>query len=312
MLSTNLASIPRKRRLGVALALPAFLYLAAAQAALNVVVTTPDLTSIAKEIGGSRVELTTLARPSEDLHFVEAKPSFVVKLNRADALIEGGAELELGWLPPLLEGARNPKLAIGQPGRIVCNRGLQMLEVPQSADRSQGDLHALGNPHYTTDPFNGRRIAETIAEAFCKLDPASAESYRANLKLFQGRLDARLAEWQTLLAPCKGRHVVTYHNYWPYFSARFGLQMDIFLEPKPGIPPSAAHLTEVVRLMKEQKIKVVMVQPYVSRRSADTVARLSGATVVEVAAQPGAKGTESYLDWLDSVVRALAKALGAR
>jgi len=284
--------------------------LANAPAALNVVATTPDLASIAREIGGAKVEITTLARPTEDPHFVEPKPSFVVKLNRADALIEGGAELELGWLPPLLEGARNPKLAAGQPGRIVCHQGLQLLGVPEKADRSQGDLHALGNPHYATDPLNGRRIAQTIAEAFCRLDPASAEFYRANLSRFQAALDAKTQEWQKLLEPFRGRHVITYHDYWPYFAARFGLRMDIFLEPKPGIPPTPAHLTEVVKQMKDAGIRVVVAQPYVSRRSAETVARLTGATVLDLPAQPGGKEAERYLDWLDLVVRSLAKALG--
>jgi zinc/manganese transport system substrate-binding protein len=281
-----------------------------AAARLNIIATTPDLAAIAREIGGDRVEVTALAKPTEDPHFVDAKPSFIVKMNRADALIEGGAELEIGWLGPLLNGARNSKLAPGSPGRIVCAKGITMLEVPASLDRSQGDLHAAGNPHYSTDPLNAETIAQTIAEAFSRLDASSAAYFQANQKKFEERLQSRLAEWQRLLKPYQGRHVVTYHNYWVYFANRFGLKMDLFLEPKPGIPPSPAHLTQLVSKMKADNIKVIMVQPYVSRRSAETVAGLTAGVVVDVAAFPGgAKATESYLDWLGSVVQALAKAL---
>ena len=145
-----------------------------AQAKLNVVATLPDLASIAREVGGDKVEITTLAKPTEDPHFVDAKPSFIVKLSRADALIQGGAELEAGWLSPLLAGARNSKLASGAPGDIRCNQGIRMLEVPANLDRSQGDIHAAGNPHFLVDPENAKQVARTIAGAFEKLDPANA------------------------------------------------------------------------------------------------------------------------------------------
>ena len=276
-------------------------------AKLNVIATTPYFGAIAKEIGGDRVEITTLAKPTEDPHFVDAKPSFIVKLNRADAIIEGGAELELGWLPPLLDGSRNKKLDAGQPGRITCAKGIAMLEVPATLDRSKGDLHAAGNPHYTTDPLNGKIVAQTITEAFSQLDPKSADYFQANLKKFSDRLDAKMAEWQKLLEPFKGREVVTYHNYWPYFANRFGLKMDLFLEPKPGIPPTPAHLGEVVTRMRAEKIKVILAQPYVSRKTAEAAASLTGGTVLDVAAFPGTnKDTEGYIEWVDSLVRKLA------
>ncbi len=281
-----------------------------AQARLNVVATTPDLAAIAREIGGDRVEIVTLARPTEDPHFVEAKPSFIVKMNRADALLEGGAELEIGWLGPLLSGARNPKLAEGSPGRISCSRGIALLEAPSSLDRSQGDLHAHGNPHYSSDPLNGRTIARNVTDAFSRLEPASAAHFQANLKRFEERLQARLAEWEQSLKPWQGRHIVTYHNYWLYFASRFGLKMDVFLEPKPGLPPSASHLTQVVGRMKTEGLKVILVQPYVNRKTAETVAGLAGGVVVDAAAFPGgSQATESYLDWIGSVVQALVKAL---
>lgn len=283
----------------------------AALAKLNVVATTPDFGVLAQEIGGQRVTVTTLAKPTEDPHFVDPKPSFIVKLSRADALLEGGAELEIGWLPPLLQGARNNKLAPGQPGRIVCSEGIEMLEVPAELDRSHGDIHSLGNPHFLPDPLNGRIVAGHLCEAFSKLDPAGQETFRANLRQFEERLDSKMAEWQKLLAPHRQQRVVAYHDYWIYFARRFGLRIDLFLEPKPGIPPSPAHLAEVVTQMKNEHIRVILVQPYVSRKTAETAARLAGGMVVEMDPFPGAgqSGGEDYISWVDGLVRTLAKAL---
>src|SRR6266850_6300686 len=150
-----------------------------AQAKLNVVATTPDLASIAKEIGGDHIDITTLAKPTEDPHFVDAKPSFIVKLNRADVLIEGGAELEIGWLPALLDQSRNSKLAPGGPGHVACAQGVQLLEVPSTLDRSKGDIHAAGNPHFMVDPVNAKIAAQHIADAFCAQDQKSCDVYRA-------------------------------------------------------------------------------------------------------------------------------------
>lgn len=284
------------------------------QAKLTVVATTADLGSIAREIGGDRVEITTLAKPTEDPHFVDPKPSFIIKLNRADALLEGGAELEIGWLTPLLEGARNRKLALGQPGRVICSKGVEMLEVPTVLDRAQGDIHAAGNPHYLTDPANAKIVASNIAAAFARLDANSADFFQANLKRFITQLDTKLAEWQKALALYQGRRIVAYHNSWPYFAKRFGVKVDLFLEPKPGIPPSPAHLAGVIAKMKADKIGVVFVEPQLSRRTAENVARNTGAAVVEVSHFPGGvKGTEAgYLALMDHIVNSLAKALAAQ
>jgi zinc/manganese transport system substrate-binding protein len=284
-----------------------------AKAKLNVVATTPDFGSIAREIGGDKVDITTLTRPTEDPHFVDARPSFIVKLNHADVLIEGGAELEIGWLPPLLEGARNPKLEPGAPGRVACSQGIQLLEVPGTLDRSKGDIHAAGNPHYMIDPVNAKIVAEHIADSFCQVDSKSCDAYRANLKKFSDQLDAKLADWQKILAPFKGRRIVAYHNIWPYFAQRFGLKIDVFLEPKPGIPPTPAHLVEVIAKMKAEDIRVVLVEPFQNRRTAERVAEETSAKVVDVTQYPGGvKGTEAgYIQLLDYLVNSLAKALGA-
>ncbi|HNT15254.1 MAG TPA: metal ABC transporter substrate-binding protein [Verrucomicrobiota bacterium] len=292
----------------------AWLLATSVQAGLNLVVTTPDLASIAREVGGSQVRITTLARPTEDPHFVDAKPSFIVKLNRADALVEGGADLEVGWLPPLLAGTRNHKIQSGQPGRILCNAGIAMREVPTALTRAEGDIHPLGNPHYVIDPVNAKIIAAHLADAFARLDSANAAAYHANASKFTATLDRKLAEWTAELAPFKGARVVSYHKSWPYFAARFGLQMDLFLEPKPGIPPSPAHLAAVIARMKEENARVIIVDPYLNRKTAETVARSTGATVVDVAQMPGGvKGTEGgYVALLDYLVQTLAQALGAQ
>ena len=287
------------------------LTLVSAHAKLNVVVTTPDLAALAKEVGGDKIEITTLARPTEDPHFVDAKPSFIVKLNKADALIEGGAELEIGWLPPLLAGARNEKIQAGQPGRILCNEGIAMREVPVALDRSKGDLHAAGNPHFMVDPMNARIVAQHLADAFARLDAKSGDAFRANLKKFTDALDAKLVEWQKTLVPFKGWEVVAYHNSWLYFGNRFGLKIDLFLEPKPGVPPTPTHLGEVITKMKADNVHVIIVDPYLNRRTAETVAAKTGATVVDVTQFPGGiKGTAGgYIPLMDYLVNSIAKAL---
>jgi zinc/manganese transport system substrate-binding protein len=285
----------------------------AAHAKLNVVATTPDLAAVAQEIGGDRIDVKALAKPTEDPHFVDAKPSHIVTLNRADVLIEGGAELELGWLPPLLESARNDKIAAGAPGRIVASRGVRMLEVPTTFDRSQGDVHSLGNPHFMIDPINVKIIGAQIADRFAQLDPPSADTFRANREKFEAALDAKLIEWQRQLEPFRGANIVTYHRDFSYLAARFNLVVLETLEAKPGIPPSPAHLVEVIEKMKARGVRVILVQPYQDRRTAETVAGDTGAVVLDFPQQPGAvKDTATYFQLMDYLVRTLATALRDR
>jgi len=284
---------------------------ASAQARLNVVATTPDLASIASAVGGKEIQLTTLARPNEDPHFVEAKPSFIVKLNKADVLVHGGAELEGGWLSPLLAGARNAKIVSAAKGDVRCCEGVPMLDVPTELDRSKGDIHAAGNPHYMVDPENAKIVAHHMADAFSASDEANREYYQANAKNLMATLDAKLKEWQTMLAPFKGQQLVSYHNSWLYFANRFGLKTELFVEPKPGIPPSPSHLAELMAKMKSRGVKVIIVDPYLNRKSAETVARGTGGTVVDVAQFPGAiKGTDGdYIALMDHLVKTIADAL---
>ena len=293
--------------LGLALAVPVV------EAKLNVVATTADLGAIAKEIGGDKIELTTLGKPTEDPHFVDAKPSFIVKLNHADVVVEGGAELEIGWLPALLDQARNSKVATGAPGHISCATGVPLMDVPATLDRSRGDIHAAGNPHYIVAPSNAKIVAQNIADGLAANDPKSADVYRANLKKFDDAIDAKLVEWHKILAPFQGQSVVAYHDSWPYFAREFGLKIDLFLEPKPGIPPSASHLAEVVTTMKSEGVKLIIVEPFHDRHYAETVAKHTDAAIVDVSSYPGAKGAgDNYIDWMDHLVQSLVKAFESK
>jgi zinc/manganese transport system substrate-binding protein len=295
--------------------LPAALVLLAAShvsAALRVVATTPEYGAIAAVIGGDKVSVATLAKPTEDPHFVDAKPSHIVTLNRADVLLEGGADLEVGWLPPLLDGARNPKIASGAAGHFRASEGIQLLDVPAVLDRSQGDIHAAGNPHFMMDPHSARVVAQHLADTFCALDAGSCAAYKTNLAAFLSKLDAKTAEWAGQLAPFKGTPIVTYHPTWRYFAQRFGLVSDLYLEPKPGIPPSPPHLAEVMAKMSAQKIRVVLVEPFQSRKTAEAVAARTGAVVVDVCQFPGGlPGTQNdYIALMDADVKAIVAGLG--
>lgn len=282
-------------------------------AKLDVVATTPDLASIARAIGGERIAVKALAKPTEDPHYVDAKPSLIVTLNRADVLIDGGAELELGWLPALLQSARNTKIAPGAPGRISASLGVKLLDVPITFDRSKGDVHALGNPHFMLDPINVKLIAAQIADHFAQVDPGSAELYGANLATFQTTLDTKFADWERQLAPYHGAKIVTYHKDFVYLADRFGFDVVDTLEPKPGIAPSPAHLARVIGKMKAAKAHVILVQPFQNRRTAETVARQTDAVVLDVPQQPGViQHTDTYFDLMDYIVRTMATAFQER
>lgn len=278
-------------------------------AKLRVVATTPDLAALAREIGGTAVDVTALAKPTEDPHYVDAKPSHIVTLNRADVLIEGGAELELGWLPPLLESARNSKIAAGAPGRVVASHGIAMKEIPVTFDRSKGDVHALGNPHFLLDPVNAKIVAANMAEHFAQVAPASAGMFKANLQAFNTRMDAKLTEWQQQLRPHRGAKIVTYHKDFGYLADRFELNVVETLEPKPGIAPSPAHMAQVIGTMKTQGARVILIQPYQKRKTAESVARQTGAMVLELSQQPGSRpNTSTYFELMDHIVGSLATA----
>lgn len=281
-------------------------------APLQVVATTPDLGSIATAVGGDRVEVSSIARPSEDPHFVDARPSFVRRLNQADVLIDGGAQLESGWLPPLLEGARNPKIATDAPGRIVGSTGIALLDVPSQLDRSMGDVHPLGNPHYLLDPLNGKVVAMTIARGFCRVDPEACAGYEERAGKFEALIDAKMSEWAALLAPASGSKVVAYHKNFDYLARRFGLEVIGYLEPKPGIPPSPSHLADLIPRMQAAHVRAILAEPNRERQNPEFVAEKTGATVLWLPIMPGEDKTTDYPSLIDYDVRQLAAVLANR
>lgn len=276
---------------------------------LRVVATTPDLAAVARALGGADVDVTALARPTEDAHFVDAKPSFIRVVNQADVLIEGGASLEAGWLPPILDSARNPRVSAGAPGHVVAAEGIALLEVPSQLDRSMGDVHPQGNPHFMLDPVAAKTVAATIAKAFCGVDGARCEHYETGLTRFRETIDTKLAVWQAALLPMRGTKVVTYHKDFDYFFDRFGLVVVGTLEPKPGIPPSPTHMTELVPQMRAAHVPLIVIEPFRERRNPDFVAENTGARVLALPAMPDGKDTPDYPALIDYDVQQLVTAL---
>lgn len=278
---------------------------------LKVVATTADLAAVARAVGGDDVDVTTLARPTEDPHFVDAKPSFIRVVNQADVLIEGGASLEAGWLPPILDSARNPRISAGAPGLIIAAQGIRLLEVPTQLDRSMGDVHPQGNPHFMLDPVAAGTVAGNVQAGFCAVDGARCPAYQAGLRRFRDAVDARLAAWQAALAPFRGTKVVTYHKDYDYFFERFGMEIAGTLEPKPGIPPSPTHLTELIPRMRAQRVRLIVIEPFRERSNPDFVAENTGARVLVLPTMPDGKDAPDYLAHIDADIRRLVEALTA-
>lgn len=284
---------------------------AAWAAPLKVVTTTSDLAALAGEVGGEDAEVVSLAKGYQDPHFVDGKPSFLLKLRAADMFIQIGLEMEVAWAPGLLANARNPRILPGSDGFLDASEGCEILQVPQGkVDRAQGDAHPLGNPHYWTDPENGRVIARSIARRMEKLRPEKAAAFAARLAAFEKRLDEAEARWKALLEPHRGAPVVTYHNSWPNFAKRFGLEVFDFVEPKPGVPPSPQHVQKLEERMRERKVRVVLMEPYFDARLPEKIARETGARLLPFPPSVGGTpGIASYLDLFDSNLKALAAIL---
>jgi zinc/manganese transport system substrate-binding protein len=316
---------------------------------LTVVATTPVLKSLAETVGGDKVKVTSLGAGDEDPHFIQAKPSFMILARKADLWIRIGMELEIGYEGLILSGSRNPKIAVGQPGHLDVSETVLKLEVPtERITRDMGDVHPLGNPHYWLDPLNGRLMAKAIADRLAQLDPADAETFTQNYKAFEKDLDQRvfgnelvekvggdrlwtlqikgqllkylddnnlrdnLGGWQARLLPLAGQSIVTQHKSWIYFTNRFGLSVAGELEPKPGVPPSPAHLAGIINLVKNNGIKVIMLEPFYERKAADLVAEKTGTKVVVCAnAVGGQKEAADYLALMDLITNSLADAMGA-
>lgn len=252
-----------------------------AQAKLRVVTSLQDLASIAESVGGDRVETLALARGYQDPHFVDAKPSFILKLSRADLLIVAGLELEIGYLPPLIDQSRNDKIHPGNAGYLDASIGCDILQKPaEVVTRAMGDVHPYGNPHYWTDPENGRVIARAIAAKLTELDPAGKSAFDSNLAAFEAQLTSKEHEWDAKMAPFAGTRIVTFHESWPNFAKHFRLEIVGTVEPKPGIPPSPTHTLEIINLIAKEKVPVILVEPYFDRKTPDYIAEKTGCKVV--------------------------------
>ena len=284
---------------------------AGAQGKLNVVTTTEDLAAVAREVGGDRIAVEALAKGYQDPHFVEAKPSFILKLQKADVLIAVGRELEIGWLPPLIQQSRNAKIQPGGEGYLDASLHATILEIPAGqVTRAMGDVHPSGNPHYWLDPENGKRIAKDIADKFSERRPNDRAAFDKGLAAFAARVDAGGKRWLAALAPYKGTKVVTYHRSFPNFAARFGLDIIGYVEPKPGIPPSPQHTLDLIAEMKRQNVKLILMEPYFDSKTPNAIARATSAEVIVMPPSVGGvKEVTDYIALFDYDVKLLVDAI---
>lgn len=281
----------------------------AAAQKIRVIATIPDLADITKQIGKDLVDVESLTKGVEFMHAVPVKPSFVPKLNRANILVEMGLDLESSWLPALLEVANNARITSGQPGNIDCSTGVAVLEVPRSVDRSEGDVHPRGNPHYNLDPLNGKIIARNIADGLARNYPQHKAVFEKNLAAYVAELDKAIARWQGAAGPLKGAKFVTYHSDWAYFANRYGLQQVGTIELKPGIEPTPNHLLSLAQRMQQEKVQVILYGPQ-SDRYPRQLSGQTGAAVVRLQSTAGASAdTDSYIKFIDFNVRSLLAAL---
>lgn len=295
------------------LAWAALLPTAAEAKKLNVVTSTTDMAALAQEVGGDKVNVESIAKGYQDPHFVEAKPSFLLKLRQADLLISVGLQLEIGWLPPLITQSGNSKIQVGASGYLDASQFAEILEIPQgTVTRAEGDVHPLGNPHFWLDPDNGRRIAKGIAGKLADMDPEDAAYFQQRLQDFGQRLAAAEQKWDAEMKPYRGRKVVTYHRSFPNFAKHFGLDVIGYVEPRPGIPPTPTHTIELIQLMKRENCKVVLVEPYFDLKTPQSIGRETGAqVVVYLPSVGGEKQVTNYFELFDYDISLLTKAFQA-
>jgi zinc/manganese transport system substrate-binding protein len=283
----------------------------AAAQRLNVMTTTEDLASLVREVGGDRVQVESIARGYQDPHYVEAKPSFLLKLQKANLLVLVGLQLEIGWLPPLITQSRNARIQVGAPGYLDSSSVAEILEKPTGPiTRAMGDVHPLGNPHYWLDPGNGRRIAQAIQQKLAQLAPQNAAYFAQRFQDFDRRLQEAEKRWEQQTVSLKGTEVITYHSSWPSFTERFGLRVVGYVEPKPGIPPSPSHTLEVINQIKQDKIKLILVEPYFDLKTPKAIANQTGAEVLVLLPSVGGVPTvTNYFQLFDYNIRLLTDAL---
>jgi zinc/manganese transport system substrate-binding protein len=282
-----------------------------ASAALKVVTTTEGLAAVVREVAGDRAQVESLSRGVQDPHFVDANPMLAVKLRNADLLVDVGLELEIGWLPPLVNQSRNGAIQPGGPRRFTAASAVTVLDVPTGpVSRAQGDLHPGGNPHFMTDPRRVSTVASALAAKLAAIDPPNAQYYAARAQDFGRRVSADLARWSAFLAPAKGRAIFTRHRTMTYFFDWTGIVSGGELEPRPGVPPPPAHLADLVEIAKRDGVKAVSVENYYDTKSAEVVARYSGAKIVLIPGDVGGEpGLDTYEKYMDLVVTRIGGAL---
>ncbi len=326
----------------------------AAEEKIKVVASLPTLGSIAAAVGGDEVEVTSIAAGNQDEHFVDPKPSFMTLLRDAQVLFVNGLELEIGWIPPLVDGSRNAEIRPGSAGYVDCSAEIVTLEMPAAgATRAEGDVHPLGNPHYLLDPLNAKIVARTMAGAFARIRSGGAEGFEERCKEFCKRIDAalfgeslvdavggsklcrllesgelweylaresvdgqplasQLGGWLATAAPARGKRIISYHKSLSYLVGRFGIEVAEYVEPKPGIAPSPAHLVELVGLMRDGGIRVIVRFPFNEGKSTDLLAEKTGAKAVVVPLEVGgADGVDDYFKLIDRIVGEIAAASGS-
>lgn len=282
----------------------------ARESQIRVVTTTSDLKSITEFVGGDKVNVASIATGYQDPHFVETKPSYMIKARKADLFVRIGLELELARESLIVEGSRNPKIKVGSLGHLDASEGIEPLEVPtKKIDRSMGDIHPFGNPHYWLDPLNAKIMANSIAKRLGEISPKDEDYFMQNATQFNRKIDEKMKEWNQKISSYKGNKIVTYHKSWPYFTRRFGLIVVEHLEPKPGIPPSSRHILEVIEKMRSGNIKVILMEPFYSDKPAKFIASKTEAKIVKAANSVGGmKGADDYISLIDNIVDGLVEA----
>lgn len=300
-----------RKFLAWSLALAAGLSALPAQAALKVFACEPEWGALTRELGGDDVEVYTATTALQDVHKIQPRPSLIAKYRQADLLVCTGAELEIGWLPPLAEKGNNPKVNPGAPGYFEASRFVAMMEVPSRLDRSEGDVHPYGNPHIQTAPDNIAAVAKGLTDKLAEVDAAHGAAYRQRYQAFSGRWNVAMQQWTAKAKPLNGIAVVSAHKGWSYLYRWLGMQEVATLEPKPGIPPSAAHLEEVLSGLKTRPARMVVFAAYQDRRPADWLAEHAGIGAAELPfSVGGAAGTDDLFGLFEVTVDRLLQATG--
>jgi len=273
-------------------------------AKLNVVVTLPWIGSLAKEIGKDKIDVTTLVKPSQDPHYAEAKPSMILAARKADIIMYNGLDLEIGYLPRIIESSSNPKIQPGTIGNFDCSQFVGVIEKPVAVDRSLGDVHPLGNPHYLFSPKNILNVAEGIARVLSELDPGDAAFFKSNLQSFKEHLNDKQKQWNG--KPLKGKKFIAYHKYFEYLAREFGFQLVGYVEPKPGIPPSAGYLADLIELMKRSKPDAIVATEVNGKKESEALGQKTGTRVIILPHDVGNAGVQDWFGLMDAVINSLS------